>query len=306
MLLARSAGQRDSQRGSQGGARLPPAASGDSIRGALVSTDDATRKLRSGSREPLLRVEGLSVRYAVKQGLLRRKVGEVQALQSVDLRLLQGQTIAVVGEAGAGKSTLVSAILRKLPLGTGRLLFEGKDLSLMRRAELRAFRGVVHTWSAAEPMPRDWLAAVRAVLAREPKLLIFDGVLDTLADGGHAVLEELRQAQDERGLTCLLLSRDLRRAAALADEVCVLLAGSVVETGAGATVAAKPQHPYSQQLAAGGNASAKGALQSTLGCAFRAHCQVAFARCALETPPPFAVPGGTSRCFLHDPGASKA
>jgi oligopeptide/dipeptide ABC transporter ATP-binding protein len=284
---------------------------GDSIRVALPSTDDATRKLRSGSREPLLRMDALCVSYALKQGLLRRTVGQVRALDAVDLRLLQGQTTAVVGEAGAGKTTLARSIAEPKLVSHGRLLFEGKDLIAMRRGELRALRKLVHWVSAAEPPPTDWLTHVRTLLAQDPKLLVFDGTLDALAENERsAIVSELRQAQDERGLTCLVLTAELRLATSVADEVAILLSGRVVETGSSATLGSRPQHPYTQHLVSRARAARRDAeplaISPPPGCRFRDRCPHAFARCSRDEPELFAVPGGTSRCFLQDPAGSGA
>lgn len=276
----------------------------------LPSQDDATRRLRSGSREPLLRVEALCVRYPVKQGLLRRKVGEVRALDGVDLRLLQGQTTLLAGEHGAGKTTLARGISGALPVASGRLLLEGRDLLAMRRAEQRAVRGWVQVLSDVDGAAQGLLSSVRTVLERKPKLLIFDAVLDDAAEEARAaIVSELRVAQDERGLTCLVLSRSLRLAS-LADDVAVLLAGRIVETGGGASILGRPHHPYTRHLASGAGASGAAGESSApsaaaSGCRFRERCPQVFARCSQE-PGVFAVPGGTSRCFLHDPGSANA
>jgi oligopeptide/dipeptide ABC transporter ATP-binding protein len=164
--------------------------------------------------------------------------------------------------------------------------------------------------SSAEAPP-DWLSYVQTLLSQDPKLLIFDATLDALSDHARSVIVgELHRAQDERGLTCLVLTNELRLATSVADEVAILLSGRVVETGSGATLASRPQHPYTQHLVSRAR-SARGhaeplAVSPPPGCRFRGRCPHAFARCSLDEPDPFAVPGGISRCFLHDPAASGA
>ncbi|WP_048645406.1 ABC transporter ATP-binding protein [Nitratireductor soli] len=60
---------------------------------------------------PALHVEGLTVRFPVTGGLLRRRTGNVHAVDGVDFDLMPGETLAIVGESGSGKSTTARAIL---------------------------------------------------------------------------------------------------------------------------------------------------------------------------------------------------
>jgi oligopeptide/dipeptide ABC transporter ATP-binding protein len=274
----------------------------------LPSRDDATRKLRSGSREPLLRVEGLSVQLPVKQGLLRRTVGQVQALDSVDLRVLRGQTLAVVGEAGAGKTTLARSITGQLTSRVGKVLFEGKDLIASSKAELRQALRQIQLITPELLAGPDLVASFGGA---ETKLLILDEAVDALdAVAQLRVFDELRRLQEERGLTCLLLTRSLQLAGALADEIVVLHAGQVVETGAPASLLSQPHHPYTRLLLepakAAGTAPAlppDTGVPRSVGCRFRGRCPQVFARCAEGAPALVAVTGGLSRCFLHDADA---
>lgn len=268
----------------------------------MLSSDDATRKLRSGSREPLLRVEGLSVQFAVKQGLLRRTVGHLHALDSVDFRVLRGQTLAVVGEAGAGKTTLARSITGQLTPQAGKVLFESKDLLTASKAELRlALRQV-------QLLTPEQLAGPELVSSfggAETKLLILDEAVDALdAVAQLRLFDELRTQQDERGVTCLLLTRSLQLAGALADEIVVLHAGQVVETGTPASLLSQPHHPYTQRLLEPTTSTAPSLPPESgpprAACRFRARCPQVFARCGEEAPTLVAVTGGLSRCFLHD------
>ncbi len=74
--------------------------------------------------EPLLRVEGLCKYFPVyRKGLVRRKVGEVRAVDDVNFAIRPGETIGLVGESGCGKTTLVRTILRALDPTGGRAWF---------------------------------------------------------------------------------------------------------------------------------------------------------------------------------------
>jgi peptide/nickel transport system ATP-binding protein len=272
----------------------------------LPSSDDATRKLRSGSREPLLRVEGLHTHFAIKQGLLRRTVGNVRAVDGVDLRLLQGQTLAVVGEARAGKSTLARSIARLVSVTSGRVLFEGKDLLGMSKSDFRGLERQIQLLTRASLAP-DAAAALGVAIEQGAKLLIFDDTFETVADARRLLLlGELRRAQDERGLTCLVLTRDLKLAA-VADDVVVMHRGQIVETGVAPSVLARPHHPYTQSLLSvkpEPSAPPSSGEAEISECRFRSRCPYAFSRCAREEPVLYAVAGGTSRCFLEDPAHS--
>ncbi len=271
----------------------------------LPHSDDATRKLRSGSRDPLLRVERLSVQFAVKQGLLRRTVGQVRALDSVDLRVLRGQTLAVVGEPGAGKTTLGRTITRLITPSAGKILFEGKDLLALGKAEARGLLARIQLVTAETLARPDSLTALAAL---EPKLLIFDEAFAAFdAAAQLRLFEQLRRLQDEHAFTCLLLTRFLELASALAGDILVLHAGQIVESGSTASLVKQPHHPYTRSLlslpvATGPSRppSSEG-LERLEGCRFRERCPHAYPRCAREEPALFAVPGGLSRCFLQDP-----
>lgn len=272
----------------------------------MPSSDDATRKLRSGSRDPLLRVEGLSTQFAVKQGLLRRTVGQVRAVDSVDLRVLRGQVLAVVGEAGAGKTTLARSICRLVSPSAGRVLFEGKDLLSLASPELRLVLGQIQIVTQAAFAVADPAAALQALVELEPKLLILDDPFAALDEPVRLRLfERLRHLQADRGLSCLLLTRSIPVARALADQVAMMHAGQIVETGATASLFEQPRHPYTQALLTPSTPStvppASDRAARVVGCRFRARCPLAFSRCDEEEPTLFAVPGGLSRCFLHDP-----
>jgi peptide/nickel transport system ATP-binding protein len=271
----------------------------------LPSSDDATRKLRSGSRDPRLRVEGLSVEFPVKQGLLRRTVGQVHGLDGIDLRLRRGQILAVVGEAGVGKTTLAGAIAGLVPLSGGKVLLEGKDLAALGKAELqRALAQIRLVTPEALAAP----AAPAALWTPAMKLLLFDEAFEAFEAAARLRLFlEIRRLQDEQGLTGLLLTRSFELAGALSDDILVMHAGQIVETGATASLVGRPHHPYTQSLLSPKAASvpsqpaASAPNARALGCRFRARCPHAFVRCAEEEPSLFAVPGGLSRCFLHDP-----
>ena len=90
--------------------------------------------------EPLVRLEGLEVHFPIRQGVLKRTVGHVRAVDGVDLRIDRGQILALVGESGCGKTTLARAVLRLVEPTGGRVHFDGRELTGLTRRELRPMR----------------------------------------------------------------------------------------------------------------------------------------------------------------------
>jgi peptide/nickel transport system ATP-binding protein len=89
---------------------------------------------------PLVRIENLSKEFpAGSPGLFGPRL-TVKAVAGVNLEIRRGETLGLVGESGSGKSTLGRLILRLLEPTAGRVSFDGRDLSTLKRSELRALR----------------------------------------------------------------------------------------------------------------------------------------------------------------------
>ncbi len=94
----------------------------------------------STSSESLLRVSNLTTWYPIKQGLLRRTTGFVQAATDVSFEIAPGRTLALVGESGCGKSTVGRSVLRLESPQQGQVHFEGDDLLTLPVDEMIAAR----------------------------------------------------------------------------------------------------------------------------------------------------------------------
>ncbi|HUB73937.1 MAG TPA: dipeptide ABC transporter ATP-binding protein [Solirubrobacteraceae bacterium] len=90
---------------------------------------------------PLLQVRGLVKHFPIRQGvILQRKIGAVQAVDGLDFEVRRGETLGLVGETGCGKSTTARLITRLLEPTSGAIDFEGRDISHLKRASLKAVR----------------------------------------------------------------------------------------------------------------------------------------------------------------------
>ena len=85
----------------------------------------------------LLKVTDLKVHYPIRGGLLRRPVGAVKAVDGVSFAINSGETFALVGESGCGKSTTGYATLGIVRPTSGQVDFLGIDLARLDRAALR-------------------------------------------------------------------------------------------------------------------------------------------------------------------------
>src|SRR3977135_3024249 len=87
---------------------------------------------------PVLQVDGLVKHFPARRGLIRRKiVGLVRAVEGVTFEIARGETLALVGESGCGKSTTGRLVLRLMDPTEGSVRFKGEEIAGLGKQELR-------------------------------------------------------------------------------------------------------------------------------------------------------------------------
>jgi oligopeptide transport system ATP-binding protein len=95
----------------------------------------------NGSGAPLVEVEDLRVWFKLTSGVvLDRHVGDIKAVDGVSFSIARGETVGLVGESGCGKSTLGRTILRLYKPTSGRIVFEGNDITTASETDLHPVR----------------------------------------------------------------------------------------------------------------------------------------------------------------------
>jgi peptide/nickel transport system ATP-binding protein len=231
-------------------------------------------------------------------------------LRNVSLEVARGQTCGLVGESGAGKSTVAKAILGILPrtirVTGGEVKFEGADLLKMKTSPLRRLIGERIALIPQDPMtalnparrieaqmtdgPRLWRGLdattaralalrlldevhirdpdrvlrsfphelsggmrqrvlIAAAFALEPRLIVADEpttALDVTVQ--KQILRLIRNMQSVHGTSVVFVTHDLGVVAQICDQVTLLFAGRVIETGSASQLLDRPAHPYTRAL----------------------------------------------------------
>ncbi len=106
-------------------------------------SEEAKDPIKSGptaDAEPLLEVEDLRIHFPIRRGVFRRVVGNVQAVDGLSFTMREGETFALVGESGCGKTTTGKGLIRLLPVTRGKVRYRGRDLVRLAGREMAPFR----------------------------------------------------------------------------------------------------------------------------------------------------------------------
>ena len=106
-----------------------------------VEVSEPTPAAPPATGEPLVRLRGVKKYFPITRGIvIQHHVGDVHAVDGVDMEIYPGETLGLVGETGCGKSTLARVIMRLHDSTAGTIEFEGRDITKMKGKELREMR----------------------------------------------------------------------------------------------------------------------------------------------------------------------
>ena len=90
--------------------------------------------------EKILSIQNLKVYFPVTGGLLKKKIGDVKAVDDVSFDIFKGETFGLVGESGCGKSTVARTVLRLNDATGGKIIFDGQDITKLNDVRMRPIR----------------------------------------------------------------------------------------------------------------------------------------------------------------------
>jgi peptide/nickel transport system ATP-binding protein/oligopeptide transport system ATP-binding protein len=276
----------------------------------------------SGSGKTMLTmaVLGLLPRGAGTAGRILLRGEDLLALDPEHRRRIRGREIAVIFQDPLSALNPTQRIGRQVGEFLRRNGASGRAaaraaVGLLTRA------GVPDAERRAREYPHQFSGGLRQraviamALAGEPALLLADEPTTALDVTVQArILRLLRSLQEERGMSMLLVSHDLRVMSHVSHDLVVLYAGRVCERGPTREVLREPRHPYTRALAASVPAvrsrnlladalpgTPASALSPPPGCPFHPRCPMARQRCSVETPVAREVgPGRWSACHFAE------
>jgi peptide/nickel transport system ATP-binding protein len=240
---------------------------------------------------PLLRLEGVSRDFDVSRPWLNRVIEReprrfLRAVDRVDLEVEKGETLALVGESGCGKSTVARLIVGLYAPTEGRVDFRGRRMQMIfqdpyaslnprwrvrdivaepikvlkinaplenRVADLLVQVGL--SPDDAERYPHEFSGGQRQrisiarALAGEPDLLLCDEPTSALDVSVQAqILNLMAELQRRLSLTYVFISHNLAVVSQVADRVGVMYLGRIVELAGSARIFSQPRHPYTRML----------------------------------------------------------
>ncbi len=154
--------------------------------------------------------------------------------------------------------------------------------------------------------------ALAMALVTSPSLIVLDeptSALDLLTQAN--IMNVLKRIKHELGTSFILITHDIATSSELADEVAIMYAGQIVETGNARDFFPAPLHPYSQMLMASVprlrsesdpmfiTGQPPSLANPPKGCRFAARCPFRFEKCA-EEPPVFQKGNRKVKCWLHE------
>ncbi len=136
-------------------------------------------------RVPLLEIEGLKKYYPIEAGISKKKIGEVKAVDNINLTVYKNEVLGVVGESGCGKTTLGRTVLRIIEPTAGKVKFhfddKEVDFTALDKKELRKMRRYLQ------------MIFQNPYTSLNPRMTIFDIVAEPMRLGGGFTEDEISE-----------------------------------------------------------------------------------------------------------------
>jgi oligopeptide/dipeptide ABC transporter ATP-binding protein len=148
------------------------------------------------SEPPLIEMKNIKKWFPIKAGMLSAVKSHVRAVDGVNLSVMEGETLGIVGESGCGKTTLGRVLLGLTPITEGSVEYNGVDIRMMKNRELRKKMQIVFQDPGGSMNPR---MSVRSIVG-EP--LIINGMAD-----GAELTKTIGELLESVGLSKNLMTR---------------------------------------------------------------------------------------------------
>jgi polar amino acid transport system ATP-binding protein len=181
---------------------------------------------------------------------VHKSFGENEVLRGIDLVVEPHEVVCLIGASGSGKSTLLKCVNLTEPVDSGRIVVEGEEITAPGVDVNRVRRRIGIVFQAFNLFPHMTVlqnVTVRA-LAMRPSLMLFDEVTSALDPELVAeVLGVIRELADE-GMTMLIATHEMGFARDIANRVCFLSEGGILEQGPPEKIFTSPEDPRTRRF----------------------------------------------------------